>query len=224
MTSPKEKISQLEKELREKNKEIEKLSKMVSYDTLTGILNRVGFKKQIKPFVETMRKEYFLKRRGIKRHLFINNISVVFIDLNNFKKINDLYGHEEGDRLLVEVGKFLSEDIRELDIVCRWSGDEFIVALIDSDKNQSRKKVEEIRNDLNKYFEKYNQNKKIKISASFGVASFFNKERKEPWIFILNHIIKEADTDMYKEKKEQKSLVKRLTRSLREFNLSRSSK
>jgi len=106
-------IQELFEELEAKNKQ---LSKMAMYDHLTGLPNR------------TLLRELFQHEAGAARRNHAN-CALLFIDLDRFKAVNDTMGHAAGDELLVSVGQRLVATLRESDIVCRKSGDEFLVLL-----------------------------------------------------------------------------------------------
>ena len=106
-------IQELFEELEAKNKQ---LSKMAMYDHLTGLPNRTLF------------RELFQHEAGTARRCH-GNCALLFIDLDRFKAVNDTMGHAAGDELLLGVSQRLSATLRESDIVCRVSGDEFLVLL-----------------------------------------------------------------------------------------------
>jgi len=93
-----------------------RLHHLAYHDALTGLANR-------RLFHDLLGQE--LKRAERKNLL----TAVLFLDLDNFKKVNDKYGHKEGDRLLIQLAGVLRVRLRESDILCRWGGDEFVVAL-----------------------------------------------------------------------------------------------
>jgi len=120
-----------------------------------------------------------------------------FIDLDKMKQINDVFGHQEGDKALVEVAKILKEVFRESDIIGRMGGDEFAVLVIDA--------PDEARNILTNRFhnilERYNslETRNYKLLLSIGVARYNHEAHCS-----LDELIKEADTHMYEEKRNKK--------------------
>lgn len=162
-----------------------------SHDSLTGLINR-------KYLLKRMQEE--LSRS--KRHDFQN--AFLFIDLDNFKLINDTYGHHIGDQLLQHVANSIKNSIRACDIVARISGDEFAVVLLDIDRgNKSINEAisfvaDKILLHLNN--EIVLEGNKIKIGSSIGVRLFpINQHDNE------DQIIKDADTAMYEAKKGGKN-------------------
>ena len=157
-------------------------------DNLTGLSTRV---------VLTDRLEQVLKQRNIKDRL----CAILFIDLDNFKKINDTKGHNIGDALLIEVSKRLRSTVRKGDTVARFGGDEFIL-LLENINNQSdiiliAKKVLEVLQE-SIYIGKYILN----ISASIGISIFPDDGEKAE---VLLH---NADNAMYYAKKHGKNMYK----------------
>lgn len=201
MKSLENEVAKLKKEIIAKNKQIEKLSHMVLIDKLTGIFNRDGFKKEVKRFIKAIKKDRILEQSEIQRRLSIGNISILFIDLDDFKKINDDFGHTAGDKFLKEFSKALSGVVRDIDIVGRWSGDEFVIALIGSNKNQSSIKIPTIKKDIDNKIKKKNI---PSTSATFGISSVFDEKREKKWVFDIDDLIKEADLEMLEKKRMRK--------------------
>lgn len=108
-------LSNLNNELKQKEKVIEKLA---YYDQLTGVANRALFDK----FADK-----YLKMAKLNQQM----LGLMFIDVNEFKSINDTYGHNTGDKVMTRVASLLTESIRKDDIVCRYGGDEFLILLPD---------------------------------------------------------------------------------------------
>ncbi len=137
-----------------KEKLLKELQERAMYDYLTGLYNR-------HVLIELLEKEIErVKREGEER------VFVVFLDLDNFKKVNDIYGHEKGDEVLKEVAKILRESFRKYDIVSRFGGDEF-VALVptkEGDKDQLLARLVEIERRIEEAFSDFG------ISISYGIA------------------------------------------------------
>lgn len=137
--------------------------------------------------------------------------ALMFLDLDNFKPLNDLHGHDAGDLLLLEVAERLKNCIREVDTVARLGGDEFVVVLAELDKdkaksnNQANLIAEKIRTILARPYllPVHNEDSKLEhhCSASIGVALFFNHE------YTPDDLFKRADTAMYQAKNSGRNQV-----------------
>lgn len=119
----KEQLQNINQELYSEINQRKKMEKMLEYlathDTLTGLPNRALFQKRLKTaFANALEK----------KHL----VAVLFIDLDNFKKINDSLGHDVGDTLLTQAGSIIKQNLRETDLVARLGGDEFTVIIEDA--------------------------------------------------------------------------------------------
>ncbi|MDA3847750.1 MAG: GGDEF domain-containing protein, partial [Vallitaleaceae bacterium] len=74
-----------------------------------------------------------------------HELSIIIFDIDNFKNINDQYGHSNGDKVLVKLSEIVKHSIRECDVFCRWGGDEFILMLPESNLDNSYKVAEKIK-------------------------------------------------------------------------------
>lgn len=172
-------------ELKEKEKELKYLS---YHDGLTGLYNRY--------YVEAE-----MDRLDTKRQL---PISVIMLDINGLKLVNDTYGHDKGDKLLIKVAEIIRDNIRQEDIVARWAGDEFVIILPQTDNRYAR----EICQRIDEACKEADFNN-IPISLGIGVAT---KSKIEEDIF---DVLNKADGDMYKDKlAKRRSAKHRLVRNL----------
>jgi diguanylate cyclase (GGDEF)-like protein len=156
------------------------LQQMAFYDQLTGLPNRALF-------MDLVQREILTAHRG-KQHF-----GIFFIDLDRFKAVNDSMGHAAGDVLLVEVSRRLREVLREVDIVCRQSGDEFLVMVRDIDHWES---LGELAQRVLRAVEApvTLAQTPIKVSASIGIALF--PEDGEDF----ETLVKNADIAVYQAK------------------------
>lgn len=155
-----------------------KLRHQAIHDELTGLLNRKHTNKVIKRLSDELGQEH----------------SVLFLDLNGFKDVNDLYGHAAGDEVLVSVAQRLANQVSKGNTLARWGGDEFVVIM----PNVSAKQAENIASDLRSVFDEPvdSSEGRHSISCSFGLAtSSKSKTLKEALI--------DADALMYQQKKQQ---------------------
>lgn len=160
------------------------LRKMAFYDDLTGLLNRKIFEEEL---------NLTLKHIGRNKH----NIALLFLDLDNFKNINDTLGHDIGDKLLVKVSKILNDCIRNCDTLGRWGGDEFVLLL---DELSHVEDCSVIVENIQSAFEKklHIEEHKLSISFSIGINIY------EPGQTALD-MIKYADMAMYSAKESGKN-------------------
>ena len=160
------------------------LAHQASHDTLTNLPNRSFINHRIKQGLRVAKRNN-------------QNLAVLFIDLDDFKKINDTIGHKEGDRFLVTISKRIKETVREIDTVGRLGGDEFIIVAEDF-KNSS-----EIEFIYQRILDLFNEPFTIKgnhysISCSIGISTF-PKDGNTP-----EELIRKADMAMYEAKRKGK--------------------
>jgi diguanylate cyclase (GGDEF)-like protein len=158
------------------------LQKIARYDSLTGLSNRNFFYEQLDKLIERVRRENKL-------------MAVMFLDLDNFKPVNDEHGHSVGDLLLQSVAKRITSCLRKNDIAARLGGDEFIIAYDTSGNEESlaiaAQRIIEVISDV--YIL---SGQELKISASIGV-SVYPKDGVD-----MDVLIKNADTAMYSTKED----------------------
>jgi len=106
-------------------KELQSAHALADLDPLCPVLNRCAFKRE-------------LEREITRAERHKRDLSLLFIDLDNFKGINDTQGHDAGDRVLVAMANTLRNGVRKSDIVCRLGGDEFAVLLVETDAQNAR--------------------------------------------------------------------------------------
>jgi diguanylate cyclase (GGDEF)-like protein/PAS domain S-box-containing protein len=164
----------------------ERIASLAYRDPLTGLANRTSLAPALDQAVERAR------RRGVK-------LAGVFIDLDGFKQINDLYGHDVGDRCLIEVARRLRVSVRASDVVARLGGDEFFVLLEEVQDEGAVESV--IRKLLSEAVRPYDLpgGAQARLSASMGVSLFPDHAADS------NALIKLADTAMYSAKQAGKN-------------------
>ncbi|MEA3554314.1 MAG: diguanylate cyclase [Campylobacterota bacterium] len=185
----------LEKLYHEQMRELkaQELIYRAQHDTLTSLANRLLFNERLNYSIMTK------SRTDVKG-------AVIFIDLDDFKPVNDNYGHHIGDLLLIKVAKILLDCVRKEDTVARIGGDEFVV-LTDHLSNETaidhHENILKISNKIRERIEQTHilEEKEINISASMGVV-LFPEEFKD-----TTEIIKAADEAMYDSKKSGKNKV-----------------
>ena len=128
-------------------------------------------------------------------------LTLIMADLDNFKLINDTYGHQPGDIMLKDIAKIIHNNIRSFDIAARYGGEEFAVILTDTDLDAAHHIAERLRKKVeNAVFS--GAPVPLKITISIGIAQFNPKEDKNK-----DDLIRNADMALYKAKKSGKNLV-----------------
>ncbi|WP_159434085.1 GGDEF domain-containing protein [Clostridium grantii] len=186
----------LTRELAKKNIELKKanneISKLVNTDYLTGLSNRREFYKRLEENISLIERTE------------CGNIGLIMADIDFFKKVNDSYGHDIGDQVLIAFSNMLKSNIRKEDLVARIGGEEFciLVASLEISKvavlaEKLRKKCEEMWVEIDKLKESIN------ITASFGVTVYKNDDMKEN----KDKFLKRADLALYKAKNSGRNKV-----------------
>ena len=173
LTAINEKLTQEIENRRVLEKELKNLA---NTDPLTGILNRRRFNELLgTELTRTVRYE--------------TPTSILIFDIDNFKSINDVHGHQVGDDVIRTVVNLVSNNLRAPDIFCRWGGEEFIVLAVNCDSNCAMQLAEKLRQLIaDSPFEKLN-----KVTCSFGVTSYQIGDNSES-------LLKRADDNLYKAK------------------------
>ncbi len=152
-------------------------------DSLTGLYNRRYFND-------------FIQSEFNRANRYQEDFSIILLDLNNFKKINDQFGHMTGDQVLIEIAELIRKNIRSYDVAARFGGDEFILIF----PNTLKVEALELFRRLESAFEIYSkQYSKQHFAVSYGIEDSRGKT--------LEEIYKMTDTLMYKKKIEQKKHV-----------------
>jgi len=159
-------------------------------DPLTGLYNRRHMTESLE------REARRVERRGI-------SIGIIMIDVDHFKQFNDTYGHEAGDKVLIELGGYFKKFTRGEDIACRYGGEEFILILTDATLENTLNKAEEIREQVKENLKIKHLGKLLKITISLGVAVY--PEHGET----TEDAIKAADKALYVAKSKGRDCVKK---------------
>ena len=165
---------------------------MAVTDSLTGLYVRRYF--MVKLQEEIHRAERYNKR-----------LSVIMADLDRFKKINDTYGHDAGDRALKTISTFLQKNIRDVDAIARYGGEEFVMLIPDADKEAAFCLAERLREGLAKV--------KLEdlppVTISLGIATYPSDGTD------LEELIKRADAAMYEAKQQGRNKAVKFTRAIK---------
>lgn len=161
------------------NKQFEELAKT---DPLTGVLNRIGIREVLIEGLQAWKEKQV-------------PFSLILIDLDHFKQVNDVHGHDMGDETLIAAAELFQQNLGDNTFVARWGGEEFLVACNYTNLKQAQKLAEELRRDL----EQAKLDSGIKITASFGVATLRSST--------LSELFKNADAALYQAKNSGRNQV-----------------
>ncbi len=132
-------------------------------------------------------------------------VSFIMVDVDNFKDINDIYGHPAGDYILRKVGVILRSEFRQSDIVIRYGGDEFLLVLFNSSGERCKEIMEDLRKKIEETIFRYKK-KDMRISVSIGIAS--EKFSSKAGLKDLNEFIQRADTALYQAKEAGRNTIR----------------
>ncbi len=155
------------------------------------------------PLTQAWNRRYFEKEVPQRIKSLINSgkyYSLLMIDADKFKNINDTYGHKIGDKILIEIVDVCNHSLRSNDLVCRFGGEEFMVYLDDTDSASGVKVAERLRDLISKSVIKGDNNENISVTVSIGVVS---SEKTDS----LDVLLKQADDAMYLAKHNGRNRV-----------------
>lgn len=173
-------------DITESRKIEEKLRKHAFSDYLTGLVNRGGIIEYLNQIITEF------DENG-------KPFGVVLADIDLFKIINDTYGHRVGDDVLKEVSAILRENIRSMDFVGRYGGEEFLIILKQTNYDSIKESLERIRTKIEKFVFEY-EKEKLSLTMTFGVHLFNGKES-------ISSVIEKADQALYYGKETGRNKV-----------------
>ena len=190
------------RELELRIQELEKEVKEAIIDHLTGLRTRRYFEAELDRYIEAINSEQSREMKDRRKEdIGFDVFGLLFCDIDDFKKINDTYGHKAGDEVLKVVSQIIQAQIRDLDIASRWGGEEIVVALLGAEEEAAVQKAEEIRHLVEEESaRRFTHYPDLKISLSIGTASFYSG-------LTLEEVIRRADSAMYEAKKGGKNRV-----------------
>ena len=137
-------------------------------------------------------------------------VSAFFLDLDDFKQVNDRHGHLVGSHVLMEMAAVILSSVRDTDVVARYGGDEFVVVLPETDLEMGLKVAERVRERIASHEFTGGRALRLRLTASFGVASF-PAHAQSP-----QRLIARADTAMYEAKAARKNCVRFAAETVRD--------
>jgi two-component system, cell cycle response regulator len=156
------------------------LEQMAFCDSLTGVYNRRYFDHQLR-----------IEMQRIQR--YPSSITMAFIDIDEFKQVNDTYGHQIGDRVLQGLGHLLQQNIRQIDLLARYGGEEFVIVFPNTTADEAYRIVCKLSQKVNEKPIFENNSEKLFITFSAGIAGWHPNLPIEDWIEL-------ADSAMYQAK------------------------
>ncbi|MDE6434592.1 MAG: GGDEF domain-containing protein [Lachnospiraceae bacterium] len=174
-------IRYMKRQLEEENRT---LGEIASHDPLTHLLNRRSMNSYLKIAIE----------RSIDKQPFC----LVLADIDNFKQVNDTYGHDCGDEVLIAVAEVISGNVREKDYVCRWGGEEILI-LLQADLETAVQVADRIGKDVASTVVK-SKDKEVSVTVTMGVSQYDQGAT-------IRSLIDEADQNLYYGKKHGKNQV-----------------
>jgi len=169
-------------------KQKEKVKKLARRDQLTGLYNR-------REFEERFGDEFERARR------YDMDLSVMMLDLDHFKEVNDTYGHAAGDDVLGEVGRVMRESTRRVDVAGRYGGEEFTMVLPETDRSNTRRLAERLREAIADLTFESDDGETFGVTASIGVTEYQSGDEDH------EDVIKRADEALYRAKRGGRNQV-----------------
>jgi diguanylate cyclase (GGDEF)-like protein len=177
-------VDQLRRDLGEARKRIDYLERLADEDPLIPVANRRAFLREVTRMIA------FAQR-------YDTPASIVYVDVNDLKIVNDAYGHAAGDAALMQISRTLVENVRNSDVVARLGGDEFGVLLMQSDKTLADAKALQLAEAVRRRPLIW-QGRAITLQVAYGVHAFSGDEN-------AGEILDSADRAMYERKRERRT-------------------
>lgn len=165
---------------------VKRLDRLWILDELTGVYNRAGFRRYAQQLLEAAKEEK-------------QSVSVIFADLDGLKKVNDLYGHEEGDILIKALSSVMEQTMRHDGVIGRFGGDEFVIFMKGYTEHEAENDIARIQAAISSYNALHEA--PYELAASIGYYLEQNAEQTD-----LSRLIELADQMMYQVKRQRKAL------------------
>jgi len=164
------------------NKAEEELKRIGLTDSLTGIANRLMFNTTLEREVERVKR-------------YKQPLSLIMFDIDHFKRFNDAYGHDAGDKVLIELTDLIARNVRTVDLFARWGGEEFMILSSNTKIDESSTLAEKLRVTI----EKHSFSDSHKVTCSFGLAEYLDED--------IDTLLKTVDLALYKSKESGRNKV-----------------
>ena len=186
-------IKKVNNKLIEQSKELSNIQKELRLSTFTDYMTKLYNRRY---FSEISIHILDLAKRDK------TNLSVIMIDIDYFKKVNDTYGHKFGDTVLINLSNILQNLTRKSDIVCRWGGEEFMIILPKTDEEGTFNIAEKIRLEVENLILKYEDNSDVRFTISIGMSQVDIQNDMD-----IEASINRADEALYKAKESGRNKV-----------------
>ncbi|QQS27189.1 GGDEF domain-containing protein [bacterium] len=186
----KERIAALQAQVRE-------LHQRLVTDELTQIFNRRGLMEYLEAIASEVMYQY--KHPDKRRSVIIKSLTIIFLDIDHFKKVNDTYGHDAGDEVLRQTADLIRERVRQLDIVGRYGGEEIVVGLPGASIEHAQRIADDLRSIIESH-EFQAGDSTLSVTASLGVAELTPARN-------IHQTLKAADNALYKAKETGRNKV-----------------
>jgi diguanylate cyclase (GGDEF)-like protein len=175
--------------------QVHSLEKDLIHDSLTGLKTRAFFEEEARVYLDSILNS----KEGQRKQWFgFRNLSLLFLDIDHFKNINDTYGHAVGDAVLKKVAETIQKGLRQGDTASRWGGEEMAVVLLGANESDAVHKAEDIRHSIEALV--FTEQPELKVTISSGVAS------AEAGLS-LEALVKRADDSLYNAKETGRNKV-----------------
>ena len=185
---PKELLARVKRELELQELQNE-LKFLASTDSMTKLYNRRYFTKISGHTLDLVKREK-------------ENLSIIMLDIDNFKNVNDTYGHQVGDDIIIALSNKLIQNQRKSDVICRYGGEEFVILLPNTSEDGAKAVAQNIRKDVELLDVKVDLNKTLKFTISLGASEVDIENEKN-----IELALKRADNALYEAKKSGKNRV-----------------
>ena len=183
----------LEEKVKQRTQDLEaskeELKLLASIDPMTKLYNR-------RYFSEVSEDIFNVSKRTN------NDVSLIMFDIDDFKNVNDTYGHHIGDKVIIGVADILLENTRKSDIVCRFGGEEYIILVPDTELENSIQLAQTVRELVENMVITYDQDKKLQVTISIGVSMVDIEVDND-----IEIAINKADNALYEAKRSGKNKV-----------------
>jgi len=186
---PRELLARVKKELKIQHI-MSELKRMASIDSLTKLYNRRFFIDASKNILEIAKREK-------------EDISLIMLDIDKFKNVNDSYGHQVGDKVIISLANKMMQHQRKSDIVCRYGGEEFVILLPNTAIQEAKKLAEKLRKIIEADNITISSNQKINFTVSLGISQIDIRNEMN-----IEKALKRADDALYEAKENGRNQVR----------------